>query len=115
MTAESQKDKVQTIKAINTKENSILISDFKTDYRLILGDLREGNESATPLMATRTPELWNAHYGFRGVFPRASKYLQYKIIKSKLTINREFQMHMESILLAYSLPRRSEEAGYNYL
>ena len=88
------------IKALNTKENSILISDFKTDYRLILGDLREGNESATPLMAIRTPELWNDHDGFRGVFPRASKYLQYKIIKSKLTINRELQMHMESILLA---------------
>ena len=65
--------------------------------------LGEGIESFTPLTVIRTPELWNAQDGVRGVYLRASKYLHNQIIKLQAGINWEFQKHMEARLLAIKI------------
>ena len=86
-----------------TKEQPILISFLKTYLPPILGGLGEGKESTTPPIAILTPELWNAHDGVRGVYPRASKYLQDKRLKLNTGINRELGRHMKAWLLASEL------------
>ena len=48
-TAESQKDDVHVDKMRKIKEQSIIISEFKTDVPPILGRLVEGKEYTTPL------------------------------------------------------------------
>ena len=75
-------------KVRNTKDQSIVISTFKTDVPPILGGLQRGDELTTPLTAIRTPKLCNSRYGVRGVYPRASKSLQDQIIKLNAGINR---------------------------
>ena len=75
-TAESQRDEVHASKVWKMREQSIVVLAFKTDMPPILGRLGEGKELTTPLTDIRTLELWNAHYGVRGVYPLASKYLQ---------------------------------------
>ena len=90
---ESQRDEVHAAKFRNTKEQYIVISAFNTDTPPILGGLGEGEVSFTPLTAIWKPELWNAHYGVRGVYPRASKSPHNQIIKLQAGINWEFHMH----------------------
>ena len=51
----------------------------------------------------RTPYLWNAHDGVRGVYPRASKLLHGQRIKLHSGINQEFHMHTEARLMAREL------------
>ena len=77
----SQLDEMHSFKASNTKEQPIFIYSLKTDILPILVRLSKGKESTTTLTATRTPELWNAHDGVRGVYPRAYKYLQDQCLK----------------------------------
>ena len=50
-------------------------------------------------MAIRTPELWTAHGGVRGVYPRASKLLHYQRIKLQDGINQELKIHTDARLL----------------
>ena len=99
-TAESQQDEVHAAKVRKTKGKSIIILAFKTDVLPILGGFGEGKELITPLTDIRTPKLWNSHDGVRGVYPRASKSLQYKRLKLNAGINRELGRHMEERLLA---------------
>ena len=76
-TTESQRDEVHAANVRNTKNQYIVISDFNTDIPPILRGLGEGKESFTHLAVIRIPELWNAHNGVTGVYPRASKFLHY--------------------------------------
>ena len=46
---ESKRDEVNATKARKTKDQSIIISVFKTDVTPIIGGIGEGNEYATPL------------------------------------------------------------------
>ena len=85
------------------KEKSIVISEFKTDVTPILGELGEGKESTTPLTFIRTLELCKAHDGVRGLYPRASKYLQDQRLNINAGINRELGCHMEARILAIKL------------
>ena len=87
----------------NMKKQSIVISAFKMEPPPILGGLGKGKESSTSLTVIRTPELWNAHDGVRGVYTRASKSLHDQRIKLQAGINQEFQMHIEARLLASEL------------
>ena len=57
----------------------------------------------TPLTAIRTPELWDDNNGVRGLYPRASKYLQEQRLKLNSGINRYLRRHMEARLLASEL------------
>ena len=52
--------------------------------------------------------MCNAHYGVRGVYPRAPKLLHDKRIKLQAGMNQEFQMHTEARLLASELLSRCE-------
>ena len=85
------------------KEQSTVISEFITDVYPILGGLGEGKEFTITLTAIRTPDLWNAHDGVRGVYPRSSKSLQDQRLKLNAGINRELGHHMEARLLASGL------------
>ena len=93
-TKESHRDEVHASKVGNTKDKSIVILTFKTDVTPILGGLWEGKDSATPLTDIHTPELWNAHDGVRGVYPRASNSLKDQILKLNAGLNRELGRHM---------------------
>ena len=86
-----------------TKEQSIVISAFKTDLPHILGGLGNGKESKTPLTDIRTPELWNFRGGVRGVYPRASKSLHDQRLKLNAGINIELGLHMEAQLMKSEL------------
>ena len=99
-TLESQMDKVHATKVSKTKKQYIVISAFKTDIAPILGGFGEGQEIFTTMTAIRIPYLWNANYGVKGVYPRASKCLHDKIIKLQDGINQEFQIHKEAIIMA---------------
>ena len=87
---ESHRDEVHAAKVSKTKEQSIVISSFRTDIPPILGGLGEGKEISTPLTEIRTPELWNVNNGVRGVYNRASKLLHDHRIKLQAGINWEF-------------------------
>ena len=102
-TLESQRYEFHAAKVRKTKYQSIVILAFKTDIPTILGRLGEGKEISTLLTAIQTPELWNAHDGVRGVYPRASKSLHNQRIKLHAWINREFQIHTEARLLSSEL------------
>ena len=78
---ESQIENMHASKVINTKEQSIVISYFKTDILPILGGFREVKDSTTPLTAIRTSELWSTNTGVRGVQPSSSIPLKYKYLK----------------------------------
>ena len=81
----------------------IVISVFKIDMPPILGGLGEGKESTTPLTSIRTPELWNAKDGVRGVYLRVSKSLKDHRMKINASFNRYLGLHMEARLLANEL------------
>ena len=49
------------------KDKSIFILAFKTDIPQIMGSMGEGKEISAPLMAIRTPEIWNVHVGVREI------------------------------------------------
>ena len=100
LTAESQKDEFHAAKTQKTKDKYIDISYFKSYVPPILGGSGEGKESTTPLTAICTPEIWNAHNGVRGVYPRSSKYLQYQSLNLDAGINSYLGHHMESRLMA---------------
>ena len=51
----------------NMKDKSIFILAFKTDIPQIMGSMGEGKEISAPLMAIRTPEIWNVHGGVREI------------------------------------------------
>ena len=59
-----------------------------------------GGVLTTPLIDIRTPMLWNSRDGVRGVYPRASKSLQYQILKLNAGINRDLGPQMEERMLA---------------
>ena len=104
-TAEWQQDEVHATKVRKTREKLIVMSTLKTDVPPIFGGLGEGKESTTPLTAICTPEMWNAHDGVRGIYPRASKSLQYQRLKlnESININRGLGRHMEVRLMASEL------------
>ena len=88
LTADSQQDEVHADKVRKTKEGSIVISAFKKDMPPILGGFGEGNESAISLTAICTSDLRNSYDGVMGVYPRASKSLNYHRLKLNAVINR---------------------------
>ena len=69
----------------------------------ILGGLGEGKEFKTHLTDIRTPKIWNAHDGVRGVHLRASKSLQDQRLKLNKVINRYLGRHTEAHLLTSEL------------
>ena len=103
LTSESKRDEVHTDKVRKTKDQMIVISDFKTDVPPIMGGLEEGKDTSTTLAAIMMLEFWNAHEGVRRVFLRTYKYIQDHRIKLQYGINRELQMHMEAQVLVRNL------------
>ena len=87
LTAESKRDDVHAAKVRKTKEQSSIISVFKTYVPPIIGGMVEGKESTTPLMEILTPEWWNYHDGLIGVHSRASKSFQEQRLKLQEGIN----------------------------
>ena len=83
-----------------TKEEPIVILEFKTVVPPILGGFVEGKGSTTPLTYIRTPNLCNYRNGARGLYPQAFKYLQDKRLNLNARINRYLVQHMEARLLA---------------
>ena len=96
---ESQWGEVHADNVHKVKEQSIIISTFKTDVPTILGILGEGKESSTTLTEIWTPELWNTHDGVIGLYLRASTNPKNTRLKLKARINRELWIHMEVRLL----------------
>ena len=81
----------------------MIIYEFKTDVKSIIGSMGEGKEYTTPFTAIRTPGLWNEHDRIRGVYPRASKSSQEQRLNIQPGINRELGRHMEARLLVSEL------------
>ena len=64
-TVESQRDEVHAAKIRKTKDQSIVISEFKTDISPIMGGLGEVKDISTPLTETKHP-IFGAHMSESG-------------------------------------------------
>ena len=62
---EYQRNEVHAAKVRKTKDQSIFISEFKTDISPIMGGLGEGKDSSTPLTETKHP-IFGAHMSESG-------------------------------------------------
>lgn len=105
--SESRIDEMHSARVKRPLERSIVISAFKTDIPPVFSGPKEGREMKYPLPGIKTPEMWDAHDGIRGVKPRVSESLADQRTAITGGINLELAGHPAARGLALNLLEES--------
>lgn len=73
---DSEHKDIHQARVRQTPEQTLIIGAFRTEVPPVFGGPKSGWDTADPLSALRTPELWDAQDGINGLFPRVSTSLE---------------------------------------